>query len=199
MQTDFMESQTRSNLMKAFAGECQSRQRYYQAALIAQQEKMVGIERMFRFTAEQEERHAMVYFKLLKEAAGTQVNITADYPADVFYDLQQLLDSAARDEQNEAEILYPEFARIAREEGFSEAASKFEMISKIESSHRERFLYYSELMRSDKLFRSDSTEEVWICLNCGHIHTASEPPGTCPVCNAEQGYFIREKEAPFTA
>ena len=95
MQVNFNESRTRQNLMRAFAGECQSRQRYYQAALIAQQQKLIGIERMLRFTAEQEERHAMVFWKLMKESAGQEIEITAGYPASVFTDIQQLLDSSA--------------------------------------------------------------------------------------------------------
>ena len=90
MQVNFNESRTRQNLMRAFAGECQSRQRYYQAALIAQQQKLIGIERMFRFTAEQEERHAMVFWNLMQESAGQDIEITAGYPAAVFTDIQQL-------------------------------------------------------------------------------------------------------------
>lgn len=198
MQVNFIESRTRQNLMRAFAGECQSRQRYYQVALIAQQQKLIGIERLFRFTAEQEERHAMVFWKLMQESAGQDIEITAGYPAAVFTDIQQLLDESAKEEEKEHSVVYPEFAQIAAEEGFAEAAAKFRMIAQIEDSHRERFAYYGELMRGGRLFRSDSTEEVWICLNCGHIHTGSEPPQECPVCRAEQGYFLREKEAAFT-
>lgn len=198
MQVNFNESRTRQNLMRAFAGECQSRQRYYQAALIAQQQKLIGIERMLRFTAEQEERHAMVFWKLMKDSAGQEIEITAGYPASVFTDIQQLLDSSAAEEEKEASQVYPEFAQIAAEEGFTEAAEKFRNIAKIESSHHERFAYYGGHLRAGTLFRSDSTEEVWICLNCGHIHIGSEPPKECPVCRAEQGYFLREKEAPFT-
>ncbi|MBQ8961491.1 MAG: rubrerythrin family protein [Ruminococcus sp.] len=199
MQVDFNESRTRQNLMRAFAGECQARQRYYQAALIAQQQKLIGIERMLRFTAEQEERHAMVFWKLMQEAAGQEIQIEAGYPASVFTDIQQLLDSSAAEEEKESGQIYPEFAQIAAEEGFAEAAAKFRMIGEVEKSHNERFAYYGGLMRAGKLFRSDSTEEVWICLNCGHIHIGSEPPRECPVCKAEQGYFLREKEAPFTS
>lgn len=195
---DFNESRTRQNLMRAFAGECQSRQRYYQSALIAQQQNYVGIERMFRFTAEQEERHAMVFYHLLKDSAGQEIEICAGYPADVFTDIQQLLDAAAKEEEKEASEIYPEFARIAAEEGYQEAAAKFRMIAEIENSHRERFGYYADLLREQKLFRSERSEEVWICLNCGHIHRGSEPPRDCPVCNVPQGYFIREKEAAFT-
>lgn len=198
MQINFMESQTKTNLMRAFAGECQARQRYYMAAMNAKQQKLVVLERMFKFTAEQEEQHAIVFFQQLKEAAGQNIDITAGYPADVFNEMKQLLDSAAHGEQQEADDVYPEFAQIASQEGFPDIAQKFNMIAKIESSHLERFRYYGDLMRDNKLFRSDSTEEVWVCLNCGHIHKGSEPPQNCPVCGVAQGYFIREKEAPFT-
>ena len=104
MQTNFNESQTKINLMRAFAGECQSRQRYYQAALKAQQQKLVGIERMFRFTAEQEERHAMVFWKLMKDAAGQNIDISAGFPADVFDEIQQLLDASGKEEDKEFSV-----------------------------------------------------------------------------------------------
>ena len=187
------------NLMRAFAGECQSRQRYYQAALIAQQQKLIGIERMFRFTAEQEERHAMVFWKLMSDSAGQTVDITAGYPADVYEDIGQLLEASQKEEEKEHVVVYPDFARIAYDEGFTEAAQKFRAIAEIESEHAARFAYYAGLYREDRLFRSDDTQQRWMCLNCGHIHVGSEPPQDCPVCRAEQGYFIREAEAPFTS
>lgn len=199
MQTNFNDSQTKVNLMRAFAGECQSRQRYYQAALTAQQKKLVGLERMFRFTAEQEERHALVFWKLMKEAAGQSIDISAGFPADVFDDIAQLTDASAKDEEKEFSVIYPDFARIAADEGFTDAASKFKMIAQIENCHRARFEYYAKLYREDRLFRSDDTQQHWMCLNCGHIHVGTEPPRDCPVCNAEQGYFIREAEAAFTS
>lgn len=198
MQTNFCESRTREALMRAFAGECQSRQRYYQAALIAQDQDHVALERMFRFTAEQEERHAKQFFELLKECAGEKIEITGSYPASVYTDLGDLLRASAEEEYHEANEVYPEFARLAREEGFTDIALKFDMIGKIEETHHKRFDHYLRLWESDSLLRSDSTEETWICLNCGHIHTGSEPPVECPVCGAEKGYFIREAEAPFT-
>ena len=104
-----------------------------------------------------------------------------------------------KEEKKEFSVVYPDFARIAAEEGFTEAASKFRMIADIENSHRARFRYYGELYRSGMLFRSNDTEQCWICLNCGHIHKGSEPPQECPVCRAEQGYFIRREEAAFTS
>ena len=115
MQMNYNESQTRKNLMRAFAGECQSRQRYYQAALIAQQQKLIGLERMFRFTAEQEERHAMVFWKLMKEAAGQSIDISAGFPADVFDEVQQLLDASGKEEEKEyISIIISETSRLSK-------------------------------------------------------------------------------------
>ena len=176
MKVIFNESGTKENLMRAFAGECQARHRYYFAALTAQEQNLVGLERMFRFTAEQEERHAKQFYELLKEATGTEVNITADYPVNVYTELQKLLDAAARNENSESSEIYPRFAQIAAQAGYPEIQQKFSMIAKIEDSHNRRFEYYAKLMREGMLFRSESTEQSWLCLNCGHIHTGSEPP-----------------------
>lgn len=199
MQIVFNESQTKINLMSAFAGECQARHRYYFAALTAQEQNLIGLERMFRFTAEQEERHAKQFYELMKAVSGTQISINADFPVEVTTDLQKLLDAASKAESKEFSDIYPKFAQIASQEGFTEIQSKFNLIAKIEESHLKRFEYYLKLMRECKLFRSDSTEQSWMCLNCGHIHTGSEPPKSCPVCGAQQGYFIREEEAAFTS
>ena len=199
MQTNFNESRTKINLMRAFAGESQSRMRYYLAALTAQKQYLVGLERMFRFTADQEEHHAQVFYDLLKDAAGEEIEIKADFPADVYDDLQQLLDASANSENKEFSDIYSDFARIAAEEGFTDIGDKFRMIAKIEDTHKHRFEYYADLMRSDKLFRSEDTDERWMCLNCGHIHIGSEPPQNCPVCGVQQGFYVREAEAPFTS
>ena len=152
MKVIFNESGTKENLMRAFAGECQARHRYYFAALTAQEQNLVGLERMFRFTAEQEERHAKQFYELLKEATGTEVNITADYPVNVYTELQKLLDAAARNENSESSEIYPRFAQIAAQEGYPEIQQKFSMIAKIEDSHNRRFEYYAKLMREGMLF-----------------------------------------------
>ena len=199
MQTNFNESRTKMNLMRAFAGESQARMRYYLAAVEAQKQYLVGLERMFRFTAEQEEQHAKVFYEAMKDAAGEEIQIQGDFPADVYTDLQQLLEASARGEDREFSEIYPEFARIAAEEGFTDIGMKFRMIADIEDKHKHRFQYYADLMRNDMLFRSDNTEERWMCLNCGHIHIGSEPPQNCPVCGVKQGFYVREAEAPFTS
>lgn len=197
METNFLKSQTRENLMRAFAGESQARNRYTFAKQAALEKNLYVISEVFRFTAAQEEQHAKIFYELMKESAGHNVEITAGYPADVYDELQKLIDTSANNENDEAESIYPDFAKIARDEGFAKAASKFTLIAAIEREHRERFAYYGKLMREERLFKSDKTER-WLCLNCGHIHEASEAPIACPTCGVQQGYFIREAEAPFT-
>ena len=192
------ESQTKINLMRAFAGECQAQNRYNIAADIAKQQKLIVIERMFKLTANQEEQHAKLFFQLLQECAGENIDIAAGFPADVFTDIGQLLDASAKGENDEAEDIYPAFAGIAQSEGLLRPAEIFRYVAEIEATHRQRFEYYAQLWRDGMLFRSDSTEQQWMCLNCGHIHTGSEPPLNCPVCGVEQGYFIRREEAAFT-
>lgn len=198
MQTNFMTSKTRENLMRAFAGESQARNRYAFAQQTALEQNLYVISEVFRFTAEQEEQHAKIFFDLLKDSAVSTVDITAGYPADVYDDIQKLLDASVHNENEEFETAYPEFAKIAQEEGFAKAASKFNMIAQIENMHKQRFEYYAQLMRNGNLFKSEKTER-WMCLNCGHIHESSEAPIVCPVCGVRQGYFIRENEAPFTS
>jgi len=199
MQTNFMTSQTRINLMRAFAGESQARNRYTFAKQAALEKNLYVISEVFRFTADQEEQHAKVFYGLLKESAGNNVDITAGYPADVYDNIQKLLESAVHNENEEFADAYPNFAQTAKNEGFLIPASKFELIAEIENSHKQRFEHYLTLMKEDKLFRSENPNEKWLCLNCGHIHEGSEAPMMCPVCGARQGYFIRECEAPFTA
>ncbi len=197
MQTNFMTSQTRINLMRAFAGESQARNRYIFAKQTALEQNLYVISEVFKFTASQEEQHAKVFYELLKESAGNNIDITAGYPVDVYNDIQKLLDVAARNEYEEYGDIYPEFAKIAKEEGFPQAAAKFNLIAEIENCHQKRFEYYGKLMREEKLFKSDKTER-WLCLNCGHVHELTEAPISCPVCGVNRGYFIRESEAPFT-
>ena len=189
---------TKTNLMRAFASECMSGMRYYLAENAAQSQQLAAIAKLFRFTAEQEKQHAKVFQELMGELSGSNIDITAGYPVVSTDDIQQLLDLTVINEAAEADTVYPEFARIAREEGFNAIAEKFELIGSIEQTHRIRFEYYAGLMRSGRLFRSDDSEERWICLNCGQIHTGSEPPQSCPVCGMPVGWRLREAEAELT-
>ena len=196
MSTDFMKSETRINLMKAFAGESQARNRYTFAQEIALQQNYYVLSQIFKLTAYQEKEHAEIFYNLLKESAGKNVEITAGYPVDVYDGIDKLLLSAVSNENEEHETIYPAFAEIAKKEGFVKIASKFTLIAEIEKTHRERFDYFEKLLKQDKLFREDKTVR-WMCLNCGHIHESSEAPTVCPTCGKNQGYFIRECEAPF--
>lgn len=197
MNTDFLKSESRINLMRAFAGESQARNRYTFAQHTAEQNNLYVLGQIFYFTASQEEAHAEVFYNLMKPSSGKNAEITAGYPVDVYDEALKLLETSVQNENDEAETIYPEFAEIARKEGFPEIASKFTLIAEIEKIHRQRFEYFAELLRQNRLFKSDKTER-WLCLNCGHIHESTEAPSVCPVCGKNQGYFIRACDAPFT-
>ena len=194
---DFRNSQTRINLMRAFAGESQARNRYTFAKQAALEQNLYVISEVFRFTAKREEQHAKIFYELMKEASGEKITIDADYPVEVTDNIMILLESSVRNEHEEYAEAYPAFASIARDEGFQKAASEFQLIAEIENCHQKRFEYYAELMRTEKLFK-DNAPQRWLCLNCGHIHESTEAPFQCPVCGKNQGYFFREAEAPFT-
>ena len=184
-------SKTKENLMRAFAGESQARNRYTFA-----QKKFASsdyaVSELFRFTAEQERAHAQVFYEYLKEFSGQQLQVCGDYPVDISDDLLTMLEMSAKDERHESEVIYPEFARIAREEGFTDIARSFENIAKIENAHAERFAAFADLIRRGQLYNSEE-EEIWVCMNCGFIMTSTQPPEQCPVCNVPQGYYIRLK------
>lgn len=189
---------TRSALMRAFAGECMAETRYLLAEAAAQKQQLAVIARLFRFTAEQEHQHAKVLQELMGSLSVCDIDIAAGYPVFFSDDIQELLDFAVSGETAESHNVYPDLARIARDEGYSEIAAKLEMIGAVEETHRRRFEYYAELMRSGRLFRSDNESECWICLNCGHIHTGSEPPEECPLCGVPVSWRMRAAEAPYT-
>jgi len=191
------QSKTIENLMKAFAGESQAWTRYYFAAENAKNEKLPVIQRVFEYTADQEYEHAGIFLKHMRTAGVENVNISAGYPIDLNNDCLSLLRYAQHNENEEHHIVYPEFAMIAREEGFTEIALSFENIARIEQSHGERFALLANWMEDGKLFMSDGQKTRWVCLNCGHIFEGPEAPKMCPVCQHEQGYFIREEYAPF--
>lgn len=164
----FSESKTKQNLMRAFAGEGQARNRYTFAAEQARKEGKPAIADIFLYTADQERAHAGRYYELLKEASGTNIFIDGSYPVDETKTLVQLLRAAEHNEQEEAEDVYPAFADVAKQEGFFEAAATFQQIAEIEAAHSQK----------------------WICTNCGHIHEGKEAPALCPVCKHPQGYFL---------
>lgn len=195
---NFAESTTRVNLMRAFAGESMARNRYSFAADVAKRQSMYIIQQIFNFTAHQETEHAKIFYDLLKEMNGCNIDITAGYPVGNFSDLAELLRDAQKHEHEEHSEIYPEFAQMARSEGFEPVATAFEQIAAIELTHENRFATFAQLIEEAKIFKGNQ-EISWICLNCGHIHIGKEAPFTCPVCKHAQGYCVPEKYYKFVA
>lgn len=192
------ESATKANLMKAFAGESMARNRYHFAASLAKKQNMYIVQQIFDFTAHQENQHAKIFYDFLKEMNGGSIDICAGYPVGNYDDLGKLLRDAQHHEYQEHNVIYPEFARVARDEGFAPIATAFDEIARIEETHGNRFGAFAELIEQAKIFKADG-ETAWICLNCGHIHIGAEAPKACPVCHHAQGYFVPEKYYKFLA
>lgn len=196
MAVDFKQSETMKNLMRAFAGESQARNRYTFGASQARKQGLYVVEKVFTFTADQEKEHAEVFYEQLKELAGETIHIDGGYPVDINQDMAKLLRMAQHNEYEEHDDVYHHFAQIAKEEGFSQAASKFDMIAKIEKIHGDRFGAFAKLLEDNELFVS-KVETRWMCLECGHTLEAKMAPQQCPVCGSAQGWFIRMELAPF--
>lgn len=197
MAVDFNSSKTKENLMKAFAGESQARNRYTIAAETAGKQGMQAVEKLFLFTAEQERAHAEVYFNLLKKSEGTNIDICGGFPVDTFDSLLELVKAAEHNETEEYEDVYQVFGDIAKEEGFYEAASAFYQIAEVEHVHAKRFGYIRDLLEKKEYFEQPG-DGVWMCLNCGYIHEGGKVPEVCPVCRHDKGYFIPLELAPYT-
>ncbi len=190
MSTDFSTSETKTALMRAFAGECQAHLRYSFAKQFCDEQKQFVLGLLFKFTSSQEKEHAEVFYNYLKQNDVSECEFTADFPVVSGDDICKLLSDSLQNELHEANEIYPSFAAKAREEGFPDIARSFENIASIERAHAERFRKFLELYESGKLYTSDETER-WICMNCGYILESSTVPENCPVCDAEQGYYIR--------
>jgi rubrerythrin len=197
MPVDFKNSQTKDNLMRAFAGESQARNRYTFAASQAKKEHQHVIEAVFRFTADQEKEHAEIFYNYLKELAGENIPVHAAYPVDISNDLAKLLRSAQHNEYEEYDPVYKTFGDAAKKEGFDKIAASFHRIAGIEKTHGDRFARFAELLEENKLYVCE-VDTGWLCLNCGYVHWGKEAPKECPACRHDQGYFIRIAMAPFT-
>ncbi len=167
-------SRTEQNLMHAFAGESQARNKYTYFASKAKKEGYEQIAAIFLETADNEKEHAKLWFKLLE---GGDIKTTAEN-----------LKAAANGENEEWTSMYKEFAKVAREEGFEKIAIQFELVGKIEKEHEERYLKLLESVKGGKVFISDDVV-VWKCRNCGHIHVGKFAPEICPVCAHPKAYF----------
>ena len=196
MSVDFRESVTKENLMRAFAGESQARNRYTFAAAQAKKEHLHVVEAVFNYTADQERQHAYIFYQHLKEMAGETIEICGGYPVDKQDSTEELLYAAQHNEYEEADDVYQSFGDVAKEEGFMEVASAFYQIAKIEKIHGDRFGKLAELLKTGAYFECQEGEK-WMCLNCGHIHSGLKVPGVCPVCRHERGYFIPVSLAPY--
>ncbi len=190
MSVSFEKSNTRINLMKAFAGESQARNRYTFAASKSRKEGLHIIESVFLFTANQEKEHAELFYKYLEPLAGENINIEGGYPVDIHDNVIDLLKSARHNEYEEYDPVYKAFGDEAKEEGFNAIAKTFHMIADIEKTHGDRFDKFVQLLEENKLFVSD-VEAGWICLNCGYVYRGKEVPKVCPVCKHDRGYFLK--------
>ena len=182
---DLKGTRTEKNLLTAFAGESQARNRYTYFASKAKKEGFVQISSIFEETASQEKEHAKRLFKFLQ---GGEVEITAAFPAGVIGStLENLKESAAGEHFEHAEM-YPEFAATAREEGFPVIADVFMAIAVAEKQHEKRYNDLAANIEADRVFKRE-TEAVWRCRNCGFIYTAKEAPESCPACDHPQAHF----------
>lgn len=178
-------TRTEQNLLKSFAGESQARMRYNYFASVAKKEGYEQIAAIFNETADQEKEHAKRFFKYLE---GGMVEITASYPAGVIGDTYQNLVAAAAGENEEWTELYPEFAKIADEEGFPEIAQTFRAIALVEEQHEIRYRTLFTRIENGEVFLR-KTEITWQCRNCGFVVTSKEAPALCPACKHPQAYF----------
>ena len=178
-------SKTERNLMAAFAGESQARNRYTYFASNARKEGFVQMSDIFEETANQEKEHAKRLFKFM---TGGEAEITAAFPSGVIGATLDNLKAAAAGENHEWTDMYPSFAKVAREEGFDEIADVFEAIAVAEKQHEKRYLALAANIEQDKVFKKDKPV-VWRCRNCGYLHEGTEAPETCASCDHPQGYF----------
>ena len=196
MAVDFKNSETKDNLMRAFAGESQARNRYTFAAQQAKREKQQAIAQVFLYTAGQEKEHAEIFYNHLKELGGESIHVDGSYPVDITNDLAELLRMAQHNEYEEHDDVYKAFGDKAKEEGFLNVASSFHMIAEIEKTHGDRFGKFAKWLEDNKLHVSD-VKTGWMCLNCGHIYEGEAAPEQCPVCHHDKGYFIRLELSPY--
>jgi len=184
-------TKTAENLMKAFAGESQARNRYNFFASVADKEGFKQIKNIFIETADNEKEHAKRFYKFLVAGLDGElpatIEITADFPV-AYATTFENLKAAADGENEEWSDLYPEFAKVADEEGFPEVANAFRMIAKVEKHHEERYKKLADNVEKGVVFKRGD-KVVWKCTNCGYIHEANEAPELCPACAHPKAFF----------
>lgn len=178
-------TRTEQNLLKAFAGESQARNRYWFYSSIAKKEGFEQISAIFMETAENEREHAKVFYKYLE---GGEAEITASYPAGGLLSTRENLLHAADGEKMEWGTLYPDFAAVADEEGFPEIATAFREIADVEAHHEARYRALAENIEAGRVFKREQPMR-WKCRNCGYVHDGTEAPDVCPACKHPQSYY----------
>ena len=178
-------TKTEKNILTAFAGESQARNRYDMAAKRAKKEGLEQISAIFAETASQEQQHAKRLFNLLE---GGEVEIQAGFPAGVIGTTLENLKDAAAGEHHETTTMYPEFAEIAEQEGFKKVAAQFRAIAVAEKRHEDRFLKLAKNIEDGVVFKSGNKVR-WICRKCGYVHEANAAPKMCAACGHPQAYF----------
>jgi len=178
-------SKTEKNLLTAFAGESQARNRYNYFASKAKKEGFEQISGIFAETADNEKEHAKRFFKFLE---GGEVEVSAAFPAGVIGSTIENLKAAAAGENYEHTKMYPEFADIAEQEGFKEIAKVFRHVAVAEKQHEKRYLALAKNIETKKVFKRETVTK-WRCRNCGYIHEGKEPPDKCPACAHAQAHF----------
>ena len=178
-------TETEKNLLKAFAGESQARNRYTYFAGAARKAGYKQIAAIFLETAENEKEHAKVFFKHLE---GGDVEITAAYPAGVIGDTKANLEAAAAGERMEWSDIYASFEKTARDEGFPEIATSFKEIAEVEEFHEKRYRKLAANIEAGEVFKRPAAVK-WHCINCGYVHEGPEAPAICPACNHPRAYY----------
>ncbi|MFH1787447.1 MAG: rubrerythrin [archaeon] len=181
-------SETQKNLLKAFAGESQARNKYTYFASVAKKEGYEQISAIFTETADNEKEHAKIFFKHLQECEGEALEITADYPAGKIGTTKENLLASAEGEKAEWGEIYPKFEKTARKEGFEEVAKSFKEIGEVEEQHERRYRKLLENIEQNQVFKK-SEEVEWKCRNCGYIHKGLKAPQICPACEHPQVYY----------
>jgi rubrerythrin len=185
---DLKGSETEKNLLKAFAGESQARNRYTYFASVAKKEGYEQISAIFKETADNEKEHAEIFFKYLEKSEGLPVKITANYPAGKIGTTKENLLASANGEKEEWGELYPEFEKKAEEEGFKEIAISFKEIAEVEEEHEKRYRKLLKNVKEKKVFKKDKVVK-WKCRNCGYVHEGPEAPEECPACKHPQAHY----------
>ena len=190
----FTMSQTLDNLVKAFIGESQARNRYTFYSSVARKEGYMQISQIFEMTANQEREHASWLMKMIQDLKGDMDKLTVEAEAPLTLgDTRANLKAAIEGEMYENKEMYPTFAKIAREEGYEDIAKRLESIAVAEGHHAERYTKLHTVLTDGTIFKKDS-DVIWVCSECGYVYVGKEPPEKCPSCGHDRGYYYLMNE-----